>query len=85
MRQIRLGLEAGLDVSSYSKLIYSAVDMLEMRQNIMNGTASGASSEENRKMGKNQAQDPVRKKNLSFLLRITEIKRMPLYPGFPAT
>ena len=37
MKEIRLGLEAGLDVSSYCGLIYSATDMKKKRLDLING------------------------------------------------
>ena len=35
MKEIRLGLEAGLDVTSYAKLIFSGSDMKEKRKNLL--------------------------------------------------
>lgn len=43
MKEIRLGLEAGLDVSSYCGLIHSATDMKEKRLALISGKTSKTS------------------------------------------
>ena len=45
MRELRLGLEAGLDVSPYRSLVYSATDMKEKRLAQINQKKSNTPSQ----------------------------------------